>query len=233
MCLAQVSSLYFSAYKGTLETEDSVSRKMLKLLGLYTVLSLGLLGLAVGCSSPREQAIVGGTSDMRSSPRTLAESRSQSEAHAQQELANQRDLQSYRENIGRLGTFGTFPGAEDPGSTLVAQSSVVDFIRNLDGQATLLGVDGAFLGIISSDRVHEASTCNAVGNYGSRVGSMSVWNRVSNYGSQISDLSAYHTWTKTPPAIIYQDEVMGFLTKNHRIRAALDPDVLFAVLCGR
>lgn len=116
--------------------------------------------------------------------------------------------------------------------TLTAEATVVDFINALDGQAHLLGADGAFLGIVSIDRFHETSVCNKFGTFGSRFENMSVWNRFGNYGNQISDLSAYHNHAPTPPAIVYQKNIIGFLTKNRRQSDGLDPDLLFAVLCN-
>lgn len=137
----------------------------------------------------------------------------------------QQSLRSGIENSARLlgGTIS------EP--TLVAQSNLVDFIYSLDGEAIMVSAQGAFLGVISSDRYHQASTCNRYGQYGSRYASTSIWNRYGEYGSRFSEVSAYNTRTETPPAIVYQNQIIGFVTQNPRIEAALDPNLLFAVLC--
>src|SRR5919199_347927 len=94
------------------------------------------------------------------------------------------------------------------------------------------GQDGAFLGEVSNNRVAENSVCNQVGDYGSNVSQMSIRNRVGDYGSRISDLSAYNPYAQNPPTIIENGQAVAFLTKNHRLKDGLDPDVFFYNVCG-
>ena len=102
-------------------------------------------------------------------------------------------------------------------------------LQTIDGRATLVASDGTYLGIVSSSRVAPESICNNVGIYGSNVGPKSVRNKVGLYGSTVSPQSAYNSVTPTPPAIIYNGAVFGYLTKNTVKPGRVDPDVLFAV----
>ncbi|MFE1744904.1 CD225/dispanin family protein [Coleofasciculus sp. H7-2] len=119
-----------------------------------------------------------------------------------------------------------------PIETYLETNPVHNALSQLDGHAYLMGADNVFLGIISSDRINEKSICNQVGEFGSRVTSKSVWNRVGDYGSRISDTSAYKTNTNQPPIIVNENnEIIGFLTVNTRIKGAVDPDFLHAAMC--
>jgi hypothetical protein len=119
-----------------------------------------------------------------------------------------------------------------PVETYLETNPVHNALSQLDGHAYLMGADNVFLGIISSDRIHQKSICNPVGEFGSRVTSKSVWNRVGNYGSRISDTSAYKTNTNHPPIIFNENnEIIGFLTVNTRIKGAVDPDFLHTAMC--
>lgn len=88
--------------------------------------------------------------------------------------------------------------------------------------------NGTYLGLVSSSQVAPDSICNNVGIYGSNVGPKSVRNPVGLYGSTVSPQSAYNPVTPTPPAIIYNGAVFGYLTKNSVKPGRVDPDGLFA-----
>jgi hypothetical protein len=96
----------------------------------------------------------------------------------------------------------------------------------------VVGQDGAFLGVVSNDRIGENSVCNRIGDYGSQISTMSIRNRIGDYGSQISNLSAYNPNAQNPPAIIENGQVVAFVTKNRRIEGGLDPDLFFYNVCG-
>lgn len=98
----------------------------------------------------------------------------------------------------------------------------------LDGRASLIAGDGAYLGIVSSNRFGSDSICNRFGKYGSQFSSTSVRNPFGRYGSPYSSHSAYNAYTSTPPAIILDGRVVGYLTKNRVKSGAVDPDILFA-----
>jgi len=100
---------------------------------------------------------------------------------------------------------------------------------DIDGKATLLANEGTYLGKVSSNPFESESICNEFGTYGSEFASKSVRNEFGSYGSPFASQSAYNEFTSTPPRIIYQGGVVGYLTKNEFLRGALDPDLLFAL----
>jgi hypothetical protein len=116
------------------------------------------------------------------------------------------------------------PLASIPPQSIAQASNQAPYIR---------GQDGAFLGVVSNNRVAENSVCNRVGNYGSQVSQMSIRFRVGNYGSRISDFSAYNPNAQRPPEIIENGQAVAFLTKNRRLEYGLDPDAFFYELCGQ
>ena len=102
-----------------------------------------------------------------------------------------------------------------------------------NGTSYIQGQDGAFLGMVSSDRVAEKSVCNQVGAYGSQVTPDSIRNQVGNYGSQISGFSAYNSNAGKPPIVIQGGQVIGVLTKNRSIKGGIDPDLFLLETCVR
>ncbi|HEY9635759.1 MAG TPA: hypothetical protein V6D14_20305 [Coleofasciculaceae cyanobacterium] len=121
----------------------------------------------------------------------------------------------------------------DNTSALTIQSSPQTITQGNSAGTYIVGQDGAFLGVVSNDRVAEKSICNQVGSYGSQVTQMSIRNGVGNYGSQISDLSAYNSNAQKPPIVIQNGKVVGILTKNRRIKGSVDPDVFLQNVCGQ
>ena len=173
------------------------------------LIGVGLLTLLAGCTSQASEA-------------------------GQSKIA---DISEHRANTSELQTqlpqpvFPEFytskveePSASIPPQSIAQASNETPHIR---------GQDGAFLGVVSNNRVAENSVCNRVGDYGSRVSQMSIRYRVGDYGSRISDFSAYNPNAQRPPAIIENGQVVAFLTKNRRLEGGLDPDAFFYDLCGQ
>lgn len=122
--------------------------------------------------------------------------------------------------------------ADTPSATIIQPPSVSTIDAN-NATSYIRGQDGAFLGVVSNDRVAEKSICNQVGAYGSQVTPDSIRNKVGNYGSQISDFSAYNSNAQKPPIVIQNGQPIGVLTKNRRILGGVDPDLFFLDECGR
>jgi hypothetical protein len=101
-------------------------------------------------------------------------------------------------------------------------------LHDLDGRSFLWSADNTFIGDVSSNRYATNSVCNSYGAYGSQYSPDSVRNPYGRYGSPYSPKSAYNEFASMPPAIIYQNAVVGFLTKNVTFASRIDPDVMFA-----
>jgi hypothetical protein len=122
-------------------------------------------------------------------------------------------------------SFTVAAAAPSPTPTPAAGLTVWD----IDGRATLLASDGTYLGKVSSNQFDYESICNDFGAYGNPFAYVSVRNDFGPYGNPYSLKSVYNEFTSTPPRIIYQGAVVGYLTKNSYLRGALDPDLLFAL----
>lgn len=155
-----------------------------------------------------------------------------------QQIQNQYTYTQYQAMA--QANLSTAPGMQeiisscsDNTSAPTIQSSPQTITQGNNADTYIVGQDGAFLGIVSNDRVAEKSICNQVGAYGSQVTQTSIRNRVSNYGNQISDLSAYNPNAQKPPTIIQNKQVVGILTKNNRIKGGINPDSFFLSTCGQ
>lgn len=99
--------------------------------------------------------------------------------------------------------------------------------------AIVVGQDGAFLGVVSSDQYADKSICNQFGNFGNGFSSTSVLNKYAQYGGTYSDMGAYNPNAQQPPLIIQNGQPIGLLTKNRRLQGGVDPDVFFNQVCSR
>jgi len=96
--------------------------------------------------------------------------------------------------------------------------------------ASILAQDpgNTFLGKIDNEFSSE-SIFNEFGTYGSEFSSISIWNEFSSYGSEFSSFSAFNEFTSTPPMLIKNGKVIGYLTRNKFMRGGLSPNILRAL----
>lgn len=110
--------------------------------------------------------------------------------------------------------------------------NILEFLRAIDGQAQLWTNDGQFLGVLSSNQYDPNSICNPNGTYGSSYSVTSIRNPSSLCGSAWGTYSPYNPNSLCPPAIVYQGQVVGFVTRNRYLCTngvpTIDPDLLFA-----
>ncbi|MDA0256680.1 MAG: hypothetical protein O3C25_02920, partial [Chloroflexi bacterium] len=107
---------------------------------------------------------------------------------------------------------------------------------DVDGDAFLQGGNYEYLGIVSSSKTDPKSICNNVGTYGSRSSATSIRNPESAYGRGPggppdahfnSRYSAYNPDAGSPPRIVWEGEIVGYLTTGPAV-GAIDPDALLA-----
>jgi hypothetical protein len=94
----------------------------------------------------------------------------------------------------------------------------------------LVGSDGVYLGKLTTDQYDSKSVFNEVGKYGNNISMTSIWNDVSPYGSSVSMKSAFNDVASKPPLIIYNSEVIGYLTTNNIKNNSLHPKYLHSWL---
>ena len=97
------------------------------------------------------------------------------------------------------------------GSVLIAQ----------DSQNTYLGK------IVNSYQAD--SIFNEYGTYGSEYNSGSIWNEYGTFGSEYNSYSATNSYTTTPPMIIKNKKVIGYLSANKSMGGTISPNLLKAL----
>jgi hypothetical protein len=108
-------------------------------------------------------------------------------------------------------------------------SSKPNNISLLNG-AIIIAQDNSktYLGTICNS-YNSDSIFNEYGNYGSPYSLTSIWNQNSQYGSPYSILSAFNEYTQTPPIIIKNNTIIGYVTTNRYKQGAISPYYLLQI----
>ncbi len=103
-----------------------------------------------------------------------------------------------------------------------------------NAQTIIMGGDGSYLGLVSSDQYNQESICNRYGDYGSPYQANSIFNKYGTYGGEYSQLGAYNKQAGRPPAVVENGEVVLLISKDTSLRPELrvDPDILRIQVCG-
>ncbi len=88
--------------------------------------------------------------------------------------------------------------------------------------------ENTYLGKISNSYDSE-SIFNEYGTYGSEYSSNSIWNEYSTFGSEYSSYSPFNEYTSTPPMIIKDGKIIGYLSAIKSIEASISPNLLKAL----
>lgn len=104
------------------------------------------------------------------------------------------------------------------------------FLRNMDGQARLIGFRNKDLGLVSSNKSLADSICRSPRVNNSNSAIPSIWNRLSPYGDRTSNTSAYNPKATQPPTLVLENGSAIYVSKNPNI-FAIDPDVIYKELC--
>ncbi|UZD21195.1 hypothetical protein [Algoriphagus halophytocola] len=87
--------------------------------------------------------------------------------------------------------------------------------------------DRTFLGTLTNE-LSSNSIFNEIGTYGSDISSNSIWNDIGTFGSDISSYSPFNDITSTPPMIVKNGKIIGYLTVNDIISGGISPEILKA-----
>ncbi|MDP3836427.1 MAG: hypothetical protein Q8Q82_20945 [Hydrogenophaga sp.] len=111
-------------------------------------------------------------------------------------------------------------------STASHGEEVCDIVKG----AVLIAQDdkNTFLGKIVNSYDSE-SIFNEFGTYGSEFNSSSIWNQFATFGSEFSSYSPHNSFTSTPPMIIKNRKILGYLTANKSIKSSISPNLLKAL----
>jgi len=104
-------------------------------------------------------------------------------------------------------------------------SEVINLLRG----ASIIAQDDdrTFLGTLTNE-LNSKSIFNEIGTYGSDISSNSIWNDIGTFGSDISSYSPFNDITSTPPMIIKNGKIIGYLTVNDIISGGISPEILKA-----
>jgi hypothetical protein len=102
-------------------------------------------------------------------------------------------------------------------------SSLVAMLRG----AKLIAQDdeNTFLGNFENS-YSSKSIFNEYGNFGNEYSSQSIWNEYGTFGNEYSGYSPFNSYSSTPPMIIKNGKIIGYLTTNKYLKGALNPNLL-------
>jgi hypothetical protein len=95
----------------------------------------------------------------------------------------------------------------------------------------ILGDDGEYLGLITTNQLDRKALLNDIGPHGSDISPKSILNDIGRYGSDISPKSAFNDIAMSPPRVFTKDGVfVAFLTTNDLKSPRIDPRALIGWL---
>ncbi|TAM09661.1 MAG: hypothetical protein EPN72_01145 [Nevskiaceae bacterium] len=109
------------------------------------------------------------------------------------------------------------------------EANAQDVCAALD-RAVIIGQDSqnTFLGRISSSYDSD-SIFNEYGTYGNEYSSRSIWNEYSTFGNEYNSNSPFNEYSSSPPMIIKNRQIVGYLTTNEYKNGAISPNLLKAL----
>lgn len=113
-----------------------------------------------------------------------------------------------------------FEGIRGKVSKLVAGPELTKFDA-LEG-AKLIAADQTYLGKITKNQYDSESILNEYGLYGGSYSAKSIFNEYGQYGGQYSQFSPFNQYTSTPPKIVKDSQIIGYLTANQYIPNRID-----------
>jgi hypothetical protein len=113
--------------------------------------------------------------------------------------------------------------------SLVTQVHAEEICTLLKGSVIIAQDDkNTYLGKITNAYDSE-SIFNKYGTYGSPYNSSSIWNQYATFGSEYSSYSPNNSNTSTPPMIVKNKKIFGYLTANKNINSSITPNLLKAL----
>ena len=88
--------------------------------------------------------------------------------------------------------------------------------------------NNTYLGKISN-KMQSESIFNDFGKYGNEFSSESIWNEFSTFGNEFNAESPFNQFSFTPPMIIKNGKVIGYLSANKSIKSSITPKLLKAL----
>ena len=87
----------------------------------------------------------------------------------------------------------------------------------LSKDSYLIAHDNQYLGRVTDNRYAQDSILNQYGPYGSKYSRTSIFNPYSNYGSPYGQLSVNNPYCQTPPRLVVDGSLVGYVSKNQNV----------------
>jgi hypothetical protein len=115
------------------------------------------------------------------------------------------------------------------GAVLVRAQDFSYVVMELRG-AKLIAQDdeNTFLGTFENSYASN-SIFNEYGSYGNKYSTKSIWNDYGEFGGQYSLYSPFNKFSSTPPMILKNGRIIGYLTTNKSMRGAINPGIIKAI----
>ena len=73
------------------------------------------------------------------------------------------------------------------------------------------------------------SIFNEYGTYGNEYNSSSIWNEYATFGNEYSTYSPFNEFSSSPPMMIKNGKIIGYLSANKNIKSSISPNLLKAL----
>jgi hypothetical protein len=123
-------------------------------------------------------------------------------------------IKSWEWNPTGTGSAAATP-TTTPSSPAVTSSKEFPKLYSSDGKV--------YLGTLTTNEFDAQSIYNQFGTYGSDFSSTSIWNDVGTYGSSVSSSSAFNDLASSPPIIVQNGKIIGYLTTNSLKANSISP----------
>jgi hypothetical protein len=135
-------------------------------------------------------------------------------------LIRETSLHHYRQILIALIAAVSFSGS------LAQTEQVCDIVNG----SVLIAQDdeNTFLGKITN-AFDSNSIFNEFSTYGNPFSSKSIWNEFSTFGNKFNSDSPFNAFSSSPPMIIKDKKVIGYLSANKSINASISPNLLKAL----
>ena len=112
-------------------------------------------------------------------------------------------------------------------AVITAATAVADDLCSALNDSVVISQDSnnTYLGEISN-KYSDDSIFNEYGSYGSKYSPDSIWNEYSQAGSKYATESPFNKYSISPPMIIKNKKIIGYLSVNKNVSGAINPIVL-------
>jgi len=116
--------------------------------------------------------------------------------------------------------------------SVISSNAIANETCSIVSGAKIIAQDdkNTYLGKLTNE-FDSDSIFNEFGTYGSEFNQLSVFNEFGNFGSEFNSYSATNPFTSTPPMIIKNQKIIGYLSANKVIQNSISPNLVKA-LCA-